>query len=100
VLCIESGAVLSCQDLVVQVLPPQWVLSPVFGTAECSGSAHAKITETYIRCHASIRELYPSICQTTKASEITLGGLRFVLNLAPCYLARTLWSKYCCRSGS
>ena len=29
--CIESGAVLSCQDLVVQVLLPQWVLTSVFG---------------------------------------------------------------------
>ena len=65
-----------------------------------SGSAHAKITETSIRCHASIRELYPSICKTPKAPEFHLGGHCFVLNLAPCYLARTLWSKYCCRSGS
>ena len=27
----KSGTVLSCQDLVVQVLLPQWVLTTVFG---------------------------------------------------------------------
>ena len=27
----KSGTVLSCQDLVVQVLLPQWVLTSVFG---------------------------------------------------------------------
>jgi ABC-type enterobactin transport system permease subunit len=31
---------------------------------------------------------------------LCVGGVGFVVNLAPCYLARTLWSKYCCRSGS
>jgi hypothetical protein len=28
---LKSGTVLSCQDLVVQVLLPQWVLTSVFG---------------------------------------------------------------------
>ena len=28
---LKSGTVLSCQDLVVQVLLPQWVLTTVFG---------------------------------------------------------------------
>ena len=38
----KSGTVLSCQDLVVQVLLPQWVLTSVFGGGNDGGSTAAR----------------------------------------------------------
>ena len=74
----------------------------MFGDGDGGGSTAAQVIIRQLLLVASAASAAFRIVCVKQLTPPTLrvGGGGFVVNLAPCYLARTLWSKYCCRSGS
>ena len=59
--------------------------------------ASSTLVSHWLPCVVSL-SIY--VCVKPQSPPVMYRRAFAKLNLAPCYLARTLWSKYCCRSGS
>ena len=81
------------------ILMPQWDTSYCVRRRLCDGSQVSLVpwsigsNEKASRLPRYLPNSAAQACLTPKGSEVLRSGLCFVLNLAPCYLARTLWSE-------
>ncbi len=64
----------------------------MFAGGDDGGSTAARVIVRQLRLVASAATAVFGVLNN-QALDNLYRGLRFIVNLAPCYLARTLWSK-------